>query len=180
MARKTTVVISFRSSTSEQTQPRQQEQQRLISPTGRSPTHRRDHLPQLLDASEEPDDSEGPHQPHQPVRDIEWPKIHHGHDDDEQIQPIPTAPHEFARQVCKHVHAKLQRKDPCEDIVDAENQAIEPRGTVLFVLRVKHANDKILPWNQAFNCIVFRNTPEEYSRWTYRYNQDRNKILERF
>ena len=103
-----------------------------------------EHLRQLVHSPKEPHNSKGPHQPHQPIWDVERPEVHKRHDDDKQIQPIPPASHKRARQIGEHIYAEFCREYPREGEVYVGDEAVELAVAVPFVLRVQNANDEIL------------------------------------
>ena len=65
------------------------------------------HLFQRVNPSEEPDHSQGPHQLHEPVRNIQRAQIDKGHEDNENVEIVPAAVHERGEPVRVSVDAKL-------------------------------------------------------------------------
>ncbi len=103
-----------------------------------------DHLRQLLHTPEQPHDPERPHQPNQPVWNVGRPEVDQGHDDDEEVEPIPTVASKSADPVGKKIDSELNGEDDGEKIVDAGNKSSEFRRAIAFVLSIQHAYTEIL------------------------------------
>jgi hypothetical protein len=67
----------------------------------------RDHLAQLLDAAEEPDDPQGAHEAHQPGRDGGEQHVEDGHANDEEIEPVLQRREDRQRQIVKSLSAGI-------------------------------------------------------------------------
>jgi hypothetical protein len=68
---------------------------------------RRHHLLERVDPPEEPDDAQGAHELDEPVGDVERPQIDEGHEDDEYVEVVPAAVHEWGEPVGVGVDAEL-------------------------------------------------------------------------
>ena len=79
----------------------------------------RDHGLERLDAAEEANDAEGPHELHQPVRDVGDPKVDQRDADDEHVEPVPAAADEALEPIREDVEDELHREGEGEEHVYA-------------------------------------------------------------
>ena len=71
-------------------------------------------------------------------------QVDKGHDDNEDVEPVPAVLHKRAEPVGEGVGEQLQREDGGEEVVDAADEVLEASEAVALVLRVHHAQDEVL------------------------------------